>query len=134
MKWLEIVRIEKHSDCIRGVVKLEGVAVCKTLELPFNDNKTNVSAIPAGIYKGKPHHSPSRGEVFKILDVPGRTDILIHAGNTAKDTQGCVLIGQEYGELEGKTAVINSKAALADLRKHLAGENSFIVEVREDYK
>ena len=30
--------------------------------------------------------------IIEVCDVPGFTDILIHIGNTAKDTRGCILL------------------------------------------
>lgn len=64
-----------------------------TLELPWRDNARRISCIPAGTYKVVPTVSPSKGMCFKLLDVPGRTEILIHRGNTTVDSQGCILIG-----------------------------------------
>ena len=38
--------------------------------------------------------SPKFGYVPAVLNVPGFTDILIHAGNSDKDTRGCILVGR----------------------------------------
>lgn len=73
-------------------------------ELPWKDNQQNISCIPEGIYTAKLFNSnvvnrTSKGE-FKqgwvLQDVLGRSSIVIHIGNSTKDSQGCPLIGSEY--------------------------------------
>ena len=52
--------------------------------------------IPAGRYEVRLNHSPKFERTLPILlDVPGYSGIRFHTGNTAKDTQGCLLPGQE---------------------------------------
>lgn len=53
------------------------------------------TAIPAGTYKLGLHASPSHGgrQMLHLLDVPGFQFILIHAGNSNADTEGCQLPG-----------------------------------------
>lgn len=84
-----------------------------TLELPWQDNKTQISCIPEGSYQVVPHDSPHLGKCFKIMNVPGRSEILIHAGNTIADTKGCVLIGEWFV----KNQIIRSQANLEKLMK-----------------
>jgi len=48
----------------------------------------------------------------QILDVPGFTGIRIHSGNTAKDTHGCVLVGETR---ETNTTLGHSHAAFNEL-------------------
>jgi hypothetical protein len=55
------------------------------------------------------------GKMPRLLNVPGFDGILIHAGNTDKDTDGCILVGQN--KVVGK--VINSQATWAQLYKTL---------------
>jgi RHS repeat-associated protein len=79
---------DKDSDVLTGM----------TLELPWRNNKRDISAIPEGKYKAELFF---RGDKYKVpvqirlLNVPGRSGILIHNGNWIKDTKGCILVGFE---------------------------------------
>ena len=45
------------------------------------------------------------------MDVPERDHILFHAGNTHKNTNGCILLGMQYGKLGYESAVLASRSA-----------------------
>jgi hypothetical protein len=83
-----------------GLLQIEGVEhdPIFTLENPQRDTNLD-NRIPAGTYKVVPHQSPSKGACWKVLDVVGRADILIHSGNTEAQTLGCILIGLSAGTL-----------------------------------
>ena len=89
----------------------------QTLERPWVFNERKVSCIPTGTYLIKRHISPKFGQCFKIQDVKGRSDILIHSGNVVSDTLGCVLVGLTCGSVDdGNTAMVyNSRKAMAVL-------------------
>lgn len=112
---ITIKRIENGFDCIRGVLLIDDVIECCTLELPYLDNKTNISSIPTGVYTAKKHNSPNFNKCIKVFDVPNRTDILIHIGNIADDSKGCIIVGSTFGKLNGHKAVLSSKIALDKL-------------------
>lgn len=126
---VKILRLEENRDCIRGVVLVDGQLLCCTLERPYINNERNVSAIPEGIYKAVAVHSPKFGRVYEITDVPGRTNILIHAGNTADDTEGCIILGKEFGIIKGERAVFRSREAIAEL-KEVLNNNPFELEIK----
>lgn len=128
MKKLILKRIDSSSECVLGVLELDGKEICKTLELPWRDNQKGISCIPAGEYKLSPYPSSRFGEVYIVNDVPNRTGILIHTGNTADDIEGCILVGDSYGKLNGKKAVLNSRQAF-NLLKETLGEEEYLLNV-----
>lgn len=87
------------------------------LELPWKDNKQNISCIPAGIYPVETYNSPKHGKVFLLKNVPGRSMIEIHAGNYYTDIEGCILPGKDLKEIDGDgfMDVVDSRPALQEL-------------------
>lgn len=107
---LHLKRIFKGSEYIIGRLHIERDKLCDTLE-PSLTRKAH-PAIPAGRYKVVPHPSARFKGIRPLLEnVPGRSAILIHEGNYPKDTQGCILVGQN----SVKGMVTSSKATLAKL-------------------
>jgi len=113
----------------------------QTIELPWKDNRRNVSCIPAGSYFCAQTQSKRFGLVYEVMGVPGRSGILIHAGNVAGDTEkgfkadveGCLLVGMSRGELYGQKAVLESRHALKTLHEFTQGAQ-FELSVRWDEK
>jgi hypothetical protein len=67
--------------------------------------------------------------VYQVCDVPDRSHILIHAGNTNEDTHGCILLGLMYGTLGTETAVISSRAAFANFMTSMIGVEQAELEI-----
>lgn len=81
------------------------------------------TAIPSGRYRVEVTYSPKFKRWLPVLhDVPGFTGIRIHAGNTAKDTEGCILVG--VNATVDNEGVCDSKVALNDSLLPLLGECS----------
>lgn len=80
-----------------GRLYLDGVFQCFTLEDKVRPSGIYIygeTAIPAGKYAVTWGKSPRFGFFTpRLLDVPGFQGILIHVGNYAKDTHGCILLG-----------------------------------------
>jgi hypothetical protein len=65
-----------------------------TLELPWRDNQVGVSCIPTGTYKVVLAWSNRFMRLMpRLINVVGRSGILIHSGNTPFNTEGCILVG-----------------------------------------
>ena len=108
-----------------------GDQVLHTLERPWLENLVSESCIPAGRYRVnylKKSYSGKYKDVYHIVDVEGRTGILIHKGNLVGHSTGCVIIGLIKGLLGSEPAVLSSAVALKRLHKW-AGRESFMLNV-----
>ena len=130
---LELKRIAKKDKYTIGHLYVDNKFFCDTLEDPDRGltstmNLTEIkakkikgdTAIPTGTYKitldvvspkysnfsKYPYVKFCGGKMPRLLNIPGYEGVLIHAGNTQKDTEGCLLVGSN--KVVGK--VINSQA------------------------
>ena len=99
------------------------MSVAKIREL----KKPSITAIPRGTYEItldiiSPKYSTNsfykqvcNGKVPRLLNVKGFEGVLIHAGNTDKDSAGCLLVG--LNKVKGQ--VINSRETFKELYKLL---------------
>lgn len=107
---LNLERLFLKPDYTIGKLYVDGTYFCDTLEDRVRDltkekKVPGQTAIPAGTYEVIVNISPRfRRKLPRLLDVPGFDGILIHRGNTAEDTAGCILVGENREQ--GK--VINS--------------------------
>lgn len=123
-----ISRTEFFDTCTIGTLHIRTknlVWRCKTLELPYLDNWPQVSCIPTGTYTCKRVKSAKFGETFQICDVPNRDKILFHAGNTPRDTHGCILLGIQSEKGGGSVYLISSRPAMQTFMKMLDGIKTF---------
>lgn len=107
-----------------GLLLLNETVFCFTLEdqVRTGEKVPEETAIPAGNYKVKLTMSPKFGYVTpEVLNVPNFTGIRIHAGNTDKDTAGCILVGEALFVKDNDLFLANSKITfdklMAELRK-----------------
>lgn len=105
-------RKEQKPGCTLGELRVNGNHVCWTLEDQVREpvsprmgltadawvRKWKVqdeTAIPRGEYSVIISESAHFGKKLpEILNVPGFSGVRIHSGNSAKDTEGCILLGQ----------------------------------------
>lgn len=148
---LEINRIYKGPKYTIGKLYVNGKYFCDTLEDPDRGLDQNMSinslmskkvysdtAIPTGSYKismnmvsprfGRRQWArPYKGIVPRLLNVPAFDGVLIHPGNTARDTSGCILVGEN--KVVGK--VINSVNTYHKLMKILKDDvNNIIIVIK----
>lgn len=92
--------------------------LCKTLELPWKDNKRSISCIPEGNYKMiKEATSPlHKYPHFRILNVEGRSGILVHKITFVKHLKGCIGVGNfAYIDNDNLPDIKDSGATLRNL-------------------
>lgn len=84
-----------------GELSIDGLAFkCFTLEDPVRDGLKiyGRTAIPDGTYEVDITMSARFKRFMPILrNVPGFEGIRIHTGNTARNTEGCILVGRTRG-------------------------------------
>lgn len=133
-------RSNLNATCTEGELYLHGDGdnLAYTLELPVKDGLPG-SAIPPGTYPIAMLPSPKflasvdpwvktyASNIPHILDIPERSDILIHWGNGVEDTEGCVLVGSG----KGIDYVTGSRVAFAALWQRLmaAKNNSEAISI-----
>ena len=109
MEKVEIIRLEGNNLYgTFGALRIDGKVFCVTLELPYRDNEKYISCIPTGEFKCRKITTEKHGTTFVVIGVPNRTAILFHKGNTVDDVNGCIILAQYWGKLQGDRAVLNS--------------------------
>ena len=116
---LVISRLWPVTVATVGMLTVNGADECFTLELPIRDGFPG-SAISSGTYPIKMRWS-ARFErpMPHVDDVPGRTAIEIHDGNTVENTDGCILVGNvrlsptSIGESRAASDALNAKIQAA---------------------
>lgn len=97
------LRLHRHVFSAKytvGTLFVDGVPFCDTLEDKVRDLSKEKkvygeTAIPFGTYQVVCRESPKFKRVLpRLLDVPHFDGILIHRGNKAEDTAGCILVGE----------------------------------------
>lgn len=113
---MELRRFSMKKGSVLGILR-HGTAVYFTLE-PENN------LLPEGVYNIEDYDSPKNGQCLLLWndEIPKSRGFEIHAGNSLKDTAGCILVGNSCN-LATRT-VLQSKKALQQLLKD---HNSILV-------
>jgi Family of unknown function (DUF5675) len=108
-----------------------------SLELPWRNNASDVSCVPAGVYNASVVPSGRFPyPVYQLQNVPGRSACELHDGNVAGDTskgfksdvEGCTIFGTDVGQLQFpgyplQYAVLHSDVARAALMAATGGSD-----------
>lgn len=111
----------KGKDCTLGKMYF-GDNFVETLELPWKDNITQISAIPEGEYEVEKTYSPSfRKNLWLIKNVPHRSGIRIHSASFVSDLRGCIAPGLSRYDLnkDGIIDMKDSRKAMSLLEEEL---------------
>ena len=80
-----------YKNGTNGKISYQGQLICQSVELPWRDNKRNISCVPEGRYVLVKRFHPKHGEQLELSHVPKREAILIHPANFAmRELQGCI--------------------------------------------
>jgi len=86
-------QVNYHNSTL-GEILVKGITF-DTIELPWKDNKKNISCIPPGVYTWQKIKRTSNGKnALYIRGVKDRTEILIHYGTMPQHSEGCILLPQ----------------------------------------
>lgn len=114
--------VVQSPGCTHGMLYINGLLECYTLEdtdrlvESGGEKLFGETAIGRGKYEVIIDMSQRfRRELPRLLDVPQFSGIRIHSGNTAKDTEGCILVGTA----RGSDRVTNSRVALHALMEKM---------------
>lgn len=110
MRELVVIRTEQTDEGTFGVMAF-GSEQCRSLELPWRNNRRRVSCIPPGRYRCAPISHRRLGRVVSVLDVPGRSGILMHSANLAGDEElgwqsqleGCIAPFERAGRMRNRS-------------------------------
>ena len=111
---LDVIRTQFGKDATNGLLFIDNVFECYTLEDEVRDIKVHSeTAIPLGTYNIKfrniggfdTKYTARYGSTFhkgmlELQDVPNFKYILIHTGNTDSHTSGCLLLGETQQDLD----------------------------------
>lgn len=128
---MKVVLKRTASDKVHGtfgVLHIDGVPVCVTCEESWLDNLPRESCIPAGAYPVKAYSGTKYKNVWQVYDVPGRSAILIHWGNTERNTAGCILMGRYFSLFGDRRGVADSMKTIEMLRTILPKSFTLYVE------
>lgn len=108
---ITLKRYEFKDTYTVGRLYIDDVYFCYTLEdvVRKGEKVDGQTAIPTGTYNIIINHSNRFNRDLPLLEnVPNFKGVRIHSGNTSKDTEGCILLGQTYA---GKDFIGNSRSA-----------------------
>ena len=110
---LQVVRTQFGKDATNGLLFIDGIFECYTLEDQYQSVKVmHETCIPEGTYdikfrKTGGFHAKFSAKfknahygMLHIQDVPGFEYILIHTGNWESQTSGCLLVGDTQQDLD----------------------------------
>lgn len=108
---LTLVRDIRTETAIMGRLYLNGHMVCYTLE-------NAAKAIPCGMYTVQNSISPKFKRelplIYNSTTVKASRGIRIHRGNSAKDSQGCVLVSMDQHGTAPNTSPLLLESANAE--------------------
>jgi len=137
MKRLILHRVTYRPDCTLGKLRVvddkgDNIVTVSTIELPWKNNEPRVSCIPKGKYPMVLEYSPAfKMRLWELKDVPGRSEVKIHAANYVSQLLGCIAPCLSYAKLNGDEIPdgVHSRKALKYVMDALVGQTTSTIEV-----
>lgn len=105
---------------------IKSVKVASKTAIPSGTYKVTLDVVSPKFSKKSYYMSFCKGKLPRLCNVPGFDGILIHKGNTEKDSAGCLIVG--YNKVKGK--VVNSQEAFEKLYKKLQEDkNNLTIQI-----
>ena len=100
------------------------------VELPWRDNRQDVSAIPADSYQCRWVWSPHfQRKTYQVMAVPGRLGIRLHVANFASELLGCIALGRQIVQFkDGRYGVANSGTSMRKFVREM-GQQPFELDI-----
>ena len=134
---IQVLRSMCNAGCTIGELSFDDEErFCFTLEdVVRPDGAPKVfgqTAIPYGKYTVVVTHSPHFDRELPLLvDVPGFEGVRIHPGNTASDTEGCLLVGYNHTDGSVTESRLAFEAVFARIEAARAAEEEITIEFKE---
>ena len=98
-----LLKREYWPNGTNGTISYEGKEIARTIELPWKNNRRNISCIPEGRYELEKRYSERWGWHLYVKGVKNRSLILFHPANDAlRDLKGCIApVTDHKGEGKG---------------------------------
>lgn len=136
---LKVKRLYKKSEYTIGKMYIDGEYFCDTVEDTDRGLTSEMTyeeiarrkvygktAIPIGRYDVAISYSPKfKRSLPLLLSVKGYSGVRIHNGNTAEDSLGCIIVGEN----KIKGCVINSRQTMERLMYRLRNEKNITIEI-----
>ena len=136
-KEIYVRRTKQFGETTLGSLSIKGLAKSwYVLEPGGPDSEIEGSdkRIKSGSYRIKPYSSLKYKEVYELKDVPGRTFILMHAGNYHEDTQGCLMPGKTWGVKSDKHYYVgHSRTALKEIFSEISGADEVVINIINEF-
>ncbi len=114
-----------------GMILINGILLCRSIELRWANNERNISCVPEGVYPVAIIQHPKFGECLQINGVKGRSGILIHVANDAqKELRGCIApVFSLSGNGKGQYSRLALNYIIENLR--ISDEKEYFIDIKK---
>lgn len=125
MKNIILRRTFKSEKGTLGIFIINDVPLFLSLE--------PAACIDSGSYQCELYNSPARGVAYLLKNVPNKTYIEIHVGNSVEDTSGCILIGRGLSMVAENNLYISESKISFDRFMAKMNKEPFMLTIEEKF-